>query len=78
MLKVSHAAQPAIDIDYFLLLICCQFYHIETKTSLALSDKRGFCWWERVDSNHRSEDATDLQSVPFGHSGTLPYLLKSH
>ena len=30
-------------------------------------------WWERVDSNHRSKDATDLQSVPFGHSGTLPY-----
>ncbi len=32
-------------------------------------------WWERVDSNHRSDDATDLQSVPFGHSGTLPYLI---
>ncbi len=30
-------------------------------------------WWERMDSNHRSEDATDLQSAPFGHSGTLPY-----
>ena len=26
-----------------------------------------------MDSNHRSEDATDLQSAPFGHSGTLPY-----
>ena len=32
-------------------------------------------WWERTDSNHRSDDATDLQSAPFGHSGTLPYLL---
>ena len=21
----------------------------------------GFRWWERMDSNHRSEDATDLQ-----------------
>ena len=30
-------------------------------------------WWERVDSNHRSEYATDLQSAPFGRSGTLPY-----
>ena len=28
-----------------------------------------------MDSNHRSEDATDLQSAPFGHSGTLPYLI---
>lgn len=26
-----------------------------------------------MDSNHRSEDATDLQSAPIGHSGTLPY-----
>ena len=32
-----------------------------------------FCWWKRVDSNHRSWIATDLQSVPFGRSGTLPY-----
>ena len=30
-------------------------------------------WWEKMDSNHRSEDATDLQSAPFGHSGSLPY-----
>ena len=30
-------------------------------------------WWEKMDSNHRSEDATDLQSAPIGHSGTLPY-----
>ena len=30
------------------------------------------CWWERVDSNHRSRQTTDLQSAPFGHSGTLP------
>ncbi len=33
-----------------------------------------FCWWERVDSDHRSKDATDLQSAPFGHSGTLPHI----
>ena len=30
-------------------------------------------WWKRVDSDHRSKDATDLQSAPFGHSGTLPH-----
>ena len=31
-------------------------------------------WWKRVDSDHRSKDATDLQSAPFGHSGTLPHI----
>ena len=35
------------------------------------------CWWEMVDSDHRSEDATDLQSAPFGHSGNLPYKRES-
>ena len=38
-----------------------------------ISKHVGFRWWERMDSNHRSEDATDLQSAPIGHSGTLPY-----
>ena len=28
--------------------------------------------WARMDSNHRSVDAADLQSAPFGHSGTRP------
>ena len=32
-----------------------------------------FIWWERMDSDHRSMKATDLQSAPFGHSGTLPF-----
>ena len=27
-----------------------------------------------MDSNHRSREATDLQSVPFNHSGTYPFL----
>ena len=27
-----------------------------------------------MDSNHRSREATDLQSVPFNHSGTYPKL----
>ena len=26
-----------------------------------------------MDSDHRSYKATDLQSAPFGHSGTPPY-----
>ena len=30
-------------------------------------------WWRGVDLNHRSLTTTDLQSVPFGHSGNLPY-----
>ena len=28
--------------------------------------------WGVVDSNHRSRKTTDLQSVPFGHSGNSP------
>ena len=29
-----------------------------------------------MDSNHRSRQTTDLQSAPFGRSGTLPYIIK--
>ena len=29
-------------------------------------------WWWGVDLNHRRHTPTDLQSVPFGHSGTPP------
>ena len=32
-----------------------------------------FCWWGMVDSDHRSECTTDLQSAPFGRSGNPPY-----
>ena len=28
--------------------------------------------WVRMDSNHRSRKTADLQSAPFGHSGTHP------
>ena len=35
-------------------------------------------WWARVDSNHRSWKAADLQSVPIGHSGTRPYSFCVH
>ena len=34
-------------------------------------------WWRGVDLNHRSLTTTDLQSVPFGHSGTPPRLAKT-
>ena len=30
--------------------------------------------WVEMDSNHRSDDAADLQSAPFGHSGIYPSL----
>jgi len=29
-------------------------------------------WWRRMDSDHRSRKATDLQSAPFDRSGTPP------
>ena len=34
----------------------------------------GYIWWAGVDSDHRSQVTTDLQSVPFGRSGTYPYM----
>ena len=44
--------------------------------------KKTFVWksfkiWAGVDSNHRRLAPTDLQSVPFSHSGTYPYYLFS-
>ena len=29
--------------------------------------------WARMDSNHRRHKPADLQSAPFGHSGTCPF-----
>ena len=54
-----------------------EFYNKNTiELELKGSNFNGvFTWWERMDSNHRSVKAADLQSVPFGHSGTLPYLI---
>ena len=46
---------------------------MNTKKNVPDSKIRHIIWWQRMDSNHRSEDATDLQSAPIGHSGTLPY-----
>ncbi len=35
--------------------------------------KQLFKWWRGVDSNHRKLTLADLQSAPFGHSGTTPF-----
>ena len=43
------------------------------KYSLSKKDNEYF-WWAGVDSDHRSQVTTDLQSVPFGRSGTYPYM----
>ena len=49
------------------------FAFIQKKSSMLFQT---YCfWWERMDSDHRSYKATDLQSAPFGHSGTLPYYI---
>ena len=35
--------------------------------------------WGRMDSNHRKNTLTELQSVPFSHSGTPPvFLITTH
>ena len=33
--------------------------------------------WARMDSNHRRRKPADLQSAPFGHSGTCPFSYES-
>ena len=48
---------------------------MNTKKNVPDSKIRHIIWWERMDSDHRSRKTTDLQSAPFGHSGTLPYLI---
>ena len=60
------------------VIIGFSLHHLPRQTSFKKRTFVGrqkcvFCWWEMVDSDHRSEDATDLQSAPFGHSGNLPY-----
>ena len=32
-----------------------------------------FLWWAGMDSNHRTQMRTDLQSAAFSHSATCPY-----
>ena len=45
---------------------------MNTKKNVPDSKIRHIIWWERMDSDHRSRKTTDLQSAPFGHSGTPP------
>ena len=33
--------------------------------------------WARMDSNHRRRKPADLQSAPFGHSGTCPFKIRA-
>ena len=41
-------------------------------TELRPQNKQIKKWWRGVDSNHRKLTLADLQSAPFGHSGTTP------
>ena len=34
-------------------------------------------WWAGMDSNHRTQMRTDLQSAAFSHSATYPYIKKN-
>ncbi len=45
---------------------------LTTQTSLRQSAWRCQHLWVQMDSNHRRQEPTDLQSVPFGHSGMYP------
>ena len=40
--------------------------------------RRLLAWWAGLDSNQRRHKPTDLQSVPFNHSGTYPCALSLH
>ena len=50
---------------------------MNTKKNVPDSKIRHIIWWERMDSDHRSRKTTDLQSAPFGRSGTPPYSVMS-
>ncbi len=47
--------------------------HVVHATGLPVSYSFSRVWWRGVDLNHRRHTPTDLQSVPFGHSGTPPF-----
>jgi hypothetical protein len=46
--------------------------HVVHATGQPVSYSFSRVWWRGVDLNHRRHTPTDLQSVPFGHSGTPP------
>ena len=52
---------------------CVMIYHYSVMDKKSRIKIIRLFWWGGVDSNHRSRRTTDLQSVPFGHSGTSPY-----
>ena len=47
--------------------------HVVHATGQPVSYNFSRVWWRGVDLNHRRHTPTDLQSVPFGHSGTPPF-----
>ena len=52
----------------------CSLSHPCPQKISATINGYGYFWWAGVDSDHRSQVTTDLQSVPFGRSGTYPYM----
>ena len=55
-----YSNKKAQDLLNLMLFVFCSFFVLQR-------------WWAGVDSDHRSQVTTDLQSVPFGRSGTCPY-----
>ena len=49
------------------------FYILPQRKSFVKNFFEKISWWAGLDSNQRSRKATDLQSVPFNHSGTYPF-----
>ena len=56
-----YSNKKAQDLLNLMLFVFCSFFVLQR-------------WWAGVDSDHRSQVTTDLQSVPFGRSGTYPYM----
>ena len=60
----------------YLFKIPC-FLFFEFLFAFALKIKYKFScilWWAGMDSNHRTQMRTDLQSAAFSHSATYPYI----
>ena len=56
-----------------LMLYQLSYFRIDSEESAARrAAGRSIRVWARMDSNHRSRKTADLQSAPFGHSGTRP------
>ena len=68
-----------LDASYWLLVAAQRFELRTLRVWTACSSQLSYAakkWWAGMDSNHRNPKMTDLQSVPFNHSGTYPCLNK--